>query len=113
VARDERDRQRWLELLDRVATRCGWRVFAWVLMGNHFHLYLRTHQANLSAGMHDLNSGYASYFNRRHRRCGALFQGERSRGCVGRPRNTTMIAETPGCRQVPDGSNEGGGVPQR
>jgi REP element-mobilizing transposase RayT len=75
VARDERDRQRWLELLDRVATRCGWRVFAWVLMGNHFHLYLRTPQANLSAGMHDLNSGYASYFNRRHRRCGALFQG--------------------------------------
>jgi REP element-mobilizing transposase RayT len=75
VVRDDRDRQRWLELLDRVAARCGWRVFAWVLMGNHFHLYLRTPQANLSAGMHDLNSGYASGFNRRHRRCGALFQG--------------------------------------
>jgi hypothetical protein len=44
-------------------------------MSNHFHLYLRTPQANLSAGMHDLNSGYASGFNRRHRRCGALFQG--------------------------------------
>jgi hypothetical protein len=25
--------------------------------------------------MHDLNSGYASAFNRRHRRCGALYQG--------------------------------------
>jgi hypothetical protein len=25
--------------------------------------------------MHDLNAGYASFFNRRHRRCGALFQG--------------------------------------
>lgn len=25
--------------------------------------------------MHDLNSGYASLFNRRHCRCGALFQG--------------------------------------
>jgi len=75
VVRDERDRQRWVELLDRVATRCGWRVFAWVLMSNHFHLYLRTPQPNLSAGMHDLNSGYASYFNRRYRRCGALLQG--------------------------------------
>jgi putative transposase len=75
VVRDDRDRQRWLGLLDRVATRCVWRVFAWVLMGNHFHLYLRTPQANLSAGMHDLNSGYASGFNRRHHRCGALFQG--------------------------------------
>jgi REP element-mobilizing transposase RayT len=75
VARDDRDRQRWFDLLDRVATRCGWRVFAWVLLGNHFHLYLRTPQPNLSAGMHDLNSGYASGFNRRYRRCGALFQG--------------------------------------
>ncbi len=75
VVRDDRDRQRWLELLDRVASRSGWRVFAWGLMNNHFHLYLRTPQPNLSAGMHDLNSGYASAFNRRYRRCGALFQG--------------------------------------
>ena len=75
VVRDDRDRQRWFELLERVATRCQWRVFAWALLGNHFHLYLRTVQPNLSAGMHDLNSGYASFFNRRHRRCGALFQG--------------------------------------
>lgn len=75
VARDDRDRQRWMGLLERVATRCGWRVFAWTLLTNHFHLYLRTVRPNLSAGMHDLNSGYASTFNRRYRRCGALFQG--------------------------------------
>jgi len=75
IVRDDPDRQRWLDLLDRVATRCGWRVFAWALMSNHFHLYLRTPQPNLSAGMHDLNSGYASGFNRRYRRSGALFQG--------------------------------------
>jgi REP element-mobilizing transposase RayT len=75
IVRDDRDRQRWLELLDRVATRCGWRVFAWALMSNHFHLYLRTPQPNLSAGMHGLNSGHASAFNRRYGRGGALFQG--------------------------------------
>jgi hypothetical protein len=28
--------QHWLELLDRVAVRCGWRVFAWMLMTNRF-----------------------------------------------------------------------------
>lgn len=75
IVRDDRDRKRWLDLLERVATRCGWRVFAWALMRNHHHLYLRTPQPNLSAGMHDLNSGYASGFNRRWRRCGSLFQG--------------------------------------
>jgi len=75
IVRDDNDRERWLRLLQRVAVRSGWRVFAWALMGNHFHLYLRTPEPNLSAGMHDLNSGYASAFNRRHRRSGALFQG--------------------------------------
>ena len=71
----EEDREDWLRLLDRVATRSSWRVFAWVLMSNHFHLFLRTLQPNLSAGMHDLNAGYASLFNRRHCRVGSLFQG--------------------------------------
>lgn len=75
IVRDEADRQAWWELLDRVAGRCGWRVFAWVLMTNHWHLFLRTPQPNLSAGMHDLNSGYATRFNRRHKRVGSLYQG--------------------------------------
>jgi REP element-mobilizing transposase RayT len=75
IVRDDGDRERWVSLLERVALRCGWRLFAWALISNHFHLYLRTPQPNLSAGMHDLNSGYASAFNRRYRRSGALFQG--------------------------------------
>jgi REP element-mobilizing transposase RayT len=75
IVRSDREREDWLESLDQVVTRCGWRVFAWVLMTNHFHLFVRTPEANLSAGMHDLNSGYASLFNRRYRRAGSLFQG--------------------------------------
>jgi len=75
IVRSDRDRENWLKLFDEVVTRCGWRVFAWVLMTNHFHLFVRTPEANLSAGMHDLNSGYASLFNRRYRRVGSLFQG--------------------------------------
>lgn len=75
IVKDDGDRQEWLKLLDRVAERYGWRFFAWVLMDNHFHLFLRTPNADLSAGMHDLNSGYASWFNRRHQRVGSLYQG--------------------------------------
>ena len=75
LVRDDTDRQKWFELLDRVVIRYGWRGFAWVLMDNHYHLFLQTPEANLSEGMHDLNSGYATWFNRRHRRYGSLFQG--------------------------------------
>jgi len=75
VARDDRNRQEWFRLLDRVVVRCGWRFFAWALMNNHFQLFFQTPEANLSVGMHDLNSGYATWFNRRYRRVGSLFQG--------------------------------------
>lgn len=75
IVQDDADRAKWLELLDRVAARRRWRVFAWALMTNHFHLFLQTPEADLSAGMHDLNSGYASAYNRRHLRAGPLLQG--------------------------------------
>jgi REP element-mobilizing transposase RayT len=74
IVLDDHDREEWLRLLDRNATRCGWRVFAFALLDNHFHLYLRTPHANLSTGMRDFESGYATLFNRRHEREGHLFQ---------------------------------------
>ena len=75
IVEDDRDGQRWLAMLARTVERYGWRVFAYVLMPNHFHLFFRTPQPNLSAGMHDLNCGYASYFNARHGRVGHVMQG--------------------------------------
>ena len=38
IVRDDRDREHWLNLLDRVAVRCGWQVLAWTLLDNHIHL---------------------------------------------------------------------------
>ena len=49
-------------------------VYAWSLMPNHFHLLVRTAKVPLSQGMRSLMSGYAGYFNRRHRRDGHVFQ---------------------------------------
>ena len=75
IVRDRVDRQKWTELLGQVAKRRDWRVYAWALLENHYHLFLCVPHADLSQGMHDLNAGYVSVFNRRHRRCGPLFQG--------------------------------------
>ena len=57
IVADDLDRREWLRLLGRNATRCGWRVFAYALMSNHFHIFLRTPQPNLSVGMHAFESG--------------------------------------------------------
>ena len=75
IVLNDDDRSHWWRLFDRVATRCQWRVFAVALLNNHFHIYLRTPEPNLSEGMRDLDSGYASFFNQRHEREGPLFQG--------------------------------------
>jgi hypothetical protein len=50
-------------------------VFAYVLLDNHFHLFFRLTDRNLSSGMHDFESGYVTLFNRNHNRSGPLFQG--------------------------------------
>jgi len=75
ICRDDTDRKIWLEILARAAERFDWRVFAFSLLDNHFHLFLRTPEGALAPGMRQLNGDYAGYFNRRHGRLGPLMQG--------------------------------------
>jgi putative transposase len=75
IVRHDGDRELWLASLDRVVSRCGWLVYAYCLMDNHFHLLLETPVPNLARGMRELNGVYAQTFNRCHRRSGHLFGG--------------------------------------
>ena len=75
IVRDDLDREKRLDWLRRTVETYGWRLHAFVLMTNHEHLFVQTPEANLSAGMQYLGGSYTSYFNRRHRRSGHLFQG--------------------------------------
>ena len=72
---DDQDRRVWLETLEEACQKTGWRLHAYVLMGNHYHLLVETPEANLSRGMKWLQSTYTSRYNRRHRLFGHLFQG--------------------------------------
>jgi REP-associated tyrosine transposase len=72
---DEVDYRAFLRLLANVAAKSGWRLHAYCLMPNHFHLVVESRGPALSAGMRALNGGYAQYFNNRHDRSGHLFQG--------------------------------------
>jgi putative transposase len=61
--------------MNRIALESEWDVFGYVQMTNHFHLLVRTRQANISSGMQRLNGLYAQVFNIRHGYSGHLFQG--------------------------------------
>jgi len=69
------DNESFLYWLERVCGSHGWRVHAWVLMGNHFHLLLETPEANLSSGMRVLLGGFGQAWNFRQQRRGHVFQG--------------------------------------
>ena len=51
------------------------RLHVFVLMDNHYHLIVELTEPNLSRTGQWLNVSYSVWFNRRHGRCGHLFQG--------------------------------------
>ena len=61
-------------LLEAVA-RFGWRLHAFVIMRNHFHLAVETPEPNLSEGMRWLQATWAARFNRFRGETGRPFQG--------------------------------------
>jgi REP element-mobilizing transposase RayT len=65
----------FVEALEEAAQSYGWRIHAYALMRNHYHIALRTPQPNLIKGMHWLQTTFATRFNRLHRERGHLFQG--------------------------------------
>jgi putative transposase len=75
IVRDDADRDRLQQELGRAVGRCGWRVYAFVILPNHFHVVLKTPQPNLARGMQTFLSSYANAWARRHRFCGHVLQG--------------------------------------
>jgi putative transposase len=69
------DRKAFLYRLGQVCGSHGWRIHAWVLMGNHFHLLLETPEPNLATGMKWLLGTFSQGWNGRRSRRGHVFQG--------------------------------------
>ena len=61
--------------LYEACAKAGWKLHAFVVMRNHYHLALETPEANLVAGMKWLQSTYANRFNRFRNERGHVFQG--------------------------------------
>lgn len=60
----------------------GWKLYAYALMWNHFHLVIETPEPNLTEGMHWLQSTFGTRFNRYRSERGHLFQGRYHSGLI-------------------------------
>ena len=56
IVEDDVDRAAWVDVLAGACGRFGWRLHAWCLMDNHYHLLLQTPRPNLSDGMRQLKT---------------------------------------------------------
>lgn len=72
--RDEKDHMAFLKRLRAVKKLQPFRLFAYCLMPNHFHLLVEVGRYPLSSIMQQLLTAYCKYYNFRHERTGHVFQ---------------------------------------
>lgn len=73
----------FFEVLRHVVVATGIQVHAYCLMGNHYHLLVRTPKQNLSIAMQLLSSMFTRRFNRSKKIDGSLFRGRFKSKIVG------------------------------
>ena len=71
---DPYEAEEFVETVRHVGDLHNWKVLAWCLMGNHYHLVVKTGTIPLWRSMQRLQSIVAREFNRRRRYLGRLWQ---------------------------------------
>jgi len=71
---DEDDISDFLSRFEKGIKKTGFKCLGWALMGNHYHLVIRTNHLRLCKLMSPLNGGYAARYNKKYKRKGYLFR---------------------------------------
>lgn len=74
IFEDEEDRERFLETLINNKDQCGYKVYAYCLMGNHIHILLKVGGEDLTQIFKRVAGSYVYWYNWKYHRCGHLFQ---------------------------------------
>ena len=75
IFRENIDKGYFIKQLKEYCVSKGFKIFAYVLMNNHYHIVLQTADVKLHEIMHAINSKYSKYFNFKYERVGHVFQG--------------------------------------
>ncbi len=79
---DDSDREYFVEVLQRAKEKYGIEVYAYCIMGNHYHLLISTPEGELTKAMHYIGSSYGSYLRRYRGMTGHVFAGRYKSLCV-------------------------------
>lgn len=68
------DKSHLLEILSDSKEQYDFKLFAYVIMDNHYHLLIQTLNIPISKIMHQVNMKYAIYYNTKYERVGHVFE---------------------------------------
>ena len=74
IVDDRYDQKNFISRMGSIASETDTIIYAWSLMSNHAHIFLRSGQEGLSKYMRRFLTGYDISYNLRHKRHGHLFQ---------------------------------------
>ncbi len=74
IFRDDEDKIYFINLLRQQKIKSKLTFYGYVLLPKQYSFLMKTAIDNLSKSMHQIKSGYANYFNRRHNRKNKLFK---------------------------------------
>ncbi len=85
IFHDDQDRWFFINLCKTTINKYEAQFLAFCLMGNHYHLFIHTPQANLSKIMKYINERFAKYYIKKYqseKKCGHVFGGPFGRKIV-------------------------------
>lgn len=81
IFKDYNDKRYFLELLSESREIYDFRLFAYAIMDDNYHILLQTLNIPISKVIHSINSRYAKYYNSKMNRTGPVFK-DRYRGVL-------------------------------
>jgi REP element-mobilizing transposase RayT/DNA-binding transcriptional regulator YiaG len=74
IFRDDHDKLRFIEIIKKVKQGNSFYLHAFCLMDNHLHMMISEGKEDVARIMKRITVSYVSYFNKKYRRVGHLFQ---------------------------------------
>lgn len=74
IFKDNSDRIRFLDTLQKMREDANYSIYAYCLMNNHVHLLIREGEDSIQRSMKRICVSYVAYFNNKYERIGHLFQ---------------------------------------
>lgn len=75
IFHSDKDKGTFLNKMKETFEKHSFICYAYCLMNNHYHLFVKTPLANIVGGIHYLNTSYSNWFRAKHKIVGPVFQG--------------------------------------